>query len=258
MKAVVFALVFVCSLLLASATVPVPEHLLKEWSQFNADEKFYDQVDSFLEESSKASGDFQFKCETTCQLVQKSTGAPAAQATLLQTEEGVSQKQSIENAFYKNVDSFLQTEQSSGGDFEFKCETTCQLVQSDAAPATSAPATSTTSTPPHAAARAAAHNFLQTEAGLGTEARQQLQTEQKATAQTATSAQQTKDCYRLCLNPSMNPGCDAAASVVSLLQTGEMVEEELMRKNWSLGSGSGNCLNSCVHVCMAVHDSVRA
>jgi hypothetical protein len=233
---------------IASATAPIPNALLKEWSQFKADDQFYEQMDAFLEEKAQvgsAGGDFEFKCETTCQLVQKSTGAASA-ASLLQTEEGTKDK--VEDAFYKNVDSFLETQQTSaGGDFEFKCETTCQLVQKggDAAPA------------------AGTNNFLQTEAGLGSGAQQQLKVEQKATAQvqakaTAQSTSQQKDCYRLCLNPSMNPGCDAAANVVSLLETGTMTEEELVRKNWSLGSGAGNCLNSCVHVCMAVHDSVRA
>jgi len=251
MKAVVCLIALFCAC--ALATAPIPNALLKEWSQFKADDEFFNQMDAFLEERSQtgaAGGDFEFKCETTCQLVQKATGTPATNS-LLQTEEGTSQK-TMEDQFYKNVDSFLETSQTSaGGDFEFKCETTCQLVQKGADAA--APA----------AAAAAANNFLQTEAGLGSGAQQQMKAQQQATAQVQAKAQaqsttQQKDCYRLCLNPSMNPGCDAAANAVSMLELGTMTTEELYRKNWSLGSGTGNCLNSCVHVCMAVHDSVRA
>merc|ERR1712048_1364235 len=79
--------------------------------------------------------------------------------------------------------------------------------------------------------------------------------------QAKASLDAAKDCYRLCLNPSMNPGCDHAASVTSLLELGstthEKLGEELLadgNKNWSMGNGSGNCLNNCVHVCMAVKD----
>jgi len=235
-----------------SATVQVPPELLNEWSQFKADDEFFNQMDAFLETSSQsgqAGGDFEFKCETTCQLVQKNqqVEAPASHAahSLLETDEG--SKENIEEAFYRNVDSFLETESTqAGGDFEFKCETTCQLVQKNSAetaePAASGSSGSGSGSPTH---HNAVHNLLQTEAGVGTE----MGTE------TSAKAQQAKDCYRLCLNPSMNPGCDTAANAVSLLETGVATEAELMRKNWSLGSGSGNCLNSCVHVCMAVHDS---
>jgi hypothetical protein len=229
-----------CLSLAIVAKIEVPQHLLNEWAEF----KEGDDFDAFLEMGSKtadAGGDFEFKCETTCQLVQKSataaSGAPAAKAS-----------------------SFLETESTTsdaGGDFEFKCETTCQLVQKSA---TAGAATSAPSGASRAAAAAAAHNFLQTEAGLGVgeQAQQQVQQQQQEQVQVQTKAKtsQVKDCYRLCLNPSMNPGCDAASSVVSLLETGSTTEDEVVRKNWSLGSGSGNCLNSCVHVCMAVHDSV--
>jgi len=230
-----------CAVLLlacvAAAAVQIPSELLNEWSQFKADDEFYNQVDSFLQTETatgQAGGDFQFKCETTCQLVQKNPAAAAA--SLLQTGEG---SNDVEESFHKNMASFLETETNqAGGDFEFKCETTCQLVQ------TNTPAGTPSASARTNAANAASTSLLQTEEGVS----------MKATAQ----AQQAKDCYRLCLNPSMNPGCDAATQTVSLLETGVMTEEEMMRKNWSLGSGSGNCLNSCVHVCMAVHESVSA
>jgi hypothetical protein len=248
-------LVLACAV---SASVPIPSELLNEWSQFKADDEFYNQMDAFLETSAQtgqAGGDFEFKCETTCQLVQKNAPSDAsahASHNLIQTEEGI--KQNIEEAFHNTAQSFLETQAKTGqagGDFEFKCETTCQLVQKNTA-SESAPATPTR-------ANNAAHNaLLQTEAGVGSGI--QLEQKQTLSAQTATSAkaEQAKDCYRLCLNPSMNPGCDAAANVVSMLETGAMTEAELEKKNWSLGSGSGNCLNSCVHVCMAVHESVKA
>jgi len=237
-----------------SATIPVPNELLNEWSQFKASDEFYEKVDSFLETGAKtgqAGGDFEFKCETTCQLVQKNAVVAPSPASFIQTGEKVAQKE-IENAFYDKVQSFLETQSQTGqagGDFEFKCETTCQLVQTNTV--------ATPSTP--------TNTLLQTEAGLGNklEAQSQLQTQAQtelkatATSNTSSQSQQAKDCYRLCLNPAMNPGCDAAAHAVSLLETGIMTEAELSRKDWSLGSGSGNCLNSCVHVCMAVHDSTN-
>jgi len=177
-------------------------------------------------------------------------------------------------ADFQQDTSFLQTQSKTadaGGDFEFKCETTCQLVQKSATTGTTTPTTSTASgsggdfefkcettcqlVQKAPATAAPVNNFLQTEAGLEVQSQQKLEQQQQLQAKTEAQTQQVKDCYRLCLNPSMNPGCDVAASAVSLLETGTMTQEELMRKNWSLGSGSGNCLNSCVHVCMAVHDS---
>merc|ERR1712070_1182746 len=121
----------------------------------------------------------------------------------------------------------------------------------------------------HANAAAAAHSLLQTDAGKQEAPRIErpqmgLQNNLELEAQSKLSAAAAKDCYRLCLNPSMNPGCDQAASVVSLLELGSTTHEKLAddlvtskpNKNWSLGNGSGNCLNNCVHVCMAVKDPV--
>merc|ERR1712134_7511 len=117
MKLAVFlAVLGLCAIV--SATVPIPQELLNEWSTFNAEDEFFDQMDTFLETGAQTQdgGDFEFKCETTCQLVQKNAAVGAAHAhaaSLLQTEEGVGpagdvQKQ-VEDAFYKNMDSFLET-----------------------------------------------------------------------------------------------------------------------------------------------------
>lgn len=237
-------------------------------------------MNSFLETGTTTTGgDFEFKCETTCQLVQ-AAGAAAAHhahaASFLQTEEGVEAKaqqakqqqeadvsKQVEDAFYEKMDSFLETEakttaKTGGGDFEFKCETTCQLVQAAGAAAASK------------ASAAAANALLQTDSGSQQAPRIErpapemgLQNNLELEAQSKASTEAAKDCYRLCLNPSMNPGCDAAQSVVSLLEVGsttyddiaaEKVAENKGNKNWSLGNGSGNCLNNCVHVCMAVKD----
>jgi len=262
------------------ATAPIPENLLNEWSQFKADDDFYNEMSTFLETGSttQGGGDFEFKCETTCQLVQSGAAAAAAHHashaahSLLQTDEGVrtpeeDMSKGIEDAFYQKMDSFLETASTTaeGGDFEFKCETTCQLVQSSA----SANAASAS------ASHAAANSLLQTDAGITEEpmmnvrpsaaqlnrAGLQNNLELESQVQAKASMNAAKDCYRLCLNPSMNPGCDAAASVTSLLELGstthEKLGEELLadgNKNWSMGNGSGNCLNNCVHVCMAVKD----
>jgi len=207
-----------------------------------------------------------------------SSSAPHAHAhahhSFLQTEE-VEKPESqklIEEAFYAKMSQFLETQSKttdSGGDFEFKCDTSCQLVEQNSIPqsaTTGTQATSPTTGSPTTGSTGSSnngpHNFLETEAGLESEQKLEAQAQVQTTTTTTTTQsaqpvaqQQVKDCYRLCLNPSMNPGCDVASQAVSLLETGEMTEQELMRKNWSLGSGSGNCLNSCVHVCMAVHNS---
>lgn len=259
------------------ATAPIPQNLLNEWSQFKADDQFYDEMSTFLETGSttNGAGDFEFKCETTCQLVQSAAAASAhashAAASLLQTEEGVTtpeqdMSKGIEDAFYQKMDSFLETESTTegGGDFEFKCETTCQLVQASASASASK------------ASRAAANSLLQTEEGVAEPTmairpsaaqlnRAGLQNNLEV--ESGASLDAAKDCYRLCLNPSMNPGCDHAASVTSLLELGSTTHEKLGaellsrasaegNKNWSMGNGSGNCLNNCVHVCMAVKDPV--
>jgi len=273
-------LLFVCSTLCAAvlSSAPIPQHLLNEWSQFGADDEFYDEMNSFLETGTTTTGgDFEFKCETTCQLVSAAAGAGKSShanhaASFLQTEEGVEAKKAhqeadvskqVEDAFYEKMDSFLETEAKTGaktgaGDFEFKCETTCQLVQ--AAGNQNAHAS---------ASHAAANSLLQTDAGSQAPRIERpapemgLQNNLELEAQSKASTEAAKDCYRLCLNPSMNPGCDAAQSVVSLLElgsttydalAGEKVTENKGNKNWSLGNGSGNCLNNCVHVCMAVKD----
>merc|ERR1712048_352281 len=94
MKLVVVAL----CVALVHASVPIPNELLNEWSQLQADDQFYEQMDAFLQESAQvgqAGGDFEFKCETTCQLVQKNSAvggnaaAAAAAHSMLQTGEGV-------------------------------------------------------------------------------------------------------------------------------------------------------------------------
>jgi len=267
----------ICASVLSSA--PIPQHLLNEWSQFQADDEFYHEMNSFLETGSTTTGgDFEFKCETTCQLVQSAAAASAHAAhSLLQTDEGVNtakaQKEAdvskqVEDAFYSKMDSFLETESKTGaktqggGDFEFKCETTCQLVQTAGAAAASHANSA------HANAAAAAHSLLQTDAGKQEAPRIErpqmgLQNNLELEAQSKLSAAAAKDCYRLCLNPAMSPGCDQAASVVSLLEVGSTTYDDLAgeavstnagKKNWSLGNGSGNCLNNCVHVCMAVKD----
>lgn len=276
-------LLFVCSTLCAAvlSSAPIPQHLLNEWSQFGADDEFYDEMNSFLETGTTTTGgDFEFKCETTCQLVSTAAASGHASranhaASFLQTEEGVEAKKAqqeadvskqVEDAFYDKMDSFLETEakteaKTQGGDFEFKCETTCQLVQA----AGNAHASAS-----HAAANnAAANALLQTDSGLQAPRIERpapemgLQNNLELEAQSKASTEAAKDCYRLCLNPSMNPGCDTAQSVVSLLEVGSTTYEDLAgekvaenkgNKNWSLGNGSGNCLNNCVHVCMAVHD----
>merc|ERR1711998_392987 len=260
----VVCLALCAAVVVANATIP--QNLLNEWSQFKADDHFYDEMNSFLETgSTQGGGDFEFKCETTCQLVQSAnTNAAARHAahSLLQTDEGVAQRtaeqdmsKQVEDAFYSKMDSFLETSTTTteGGDFEFKCETTCQLVQ-------------TTSAANNAAASKASHaaaSLLQTDSGL-TDKRAALQNNLELEAGVAASTEAAKDCYRLCLNPSMNPGCDQAAATVSLLELGSTTHEKLAddlvtskpNRNWSLGNGSGNCLNNCVHVCMAVKDPV--
>merc|ERR1712185_47755 len=257
----------VCLALCAAVVVanaPIPQNLLNEWSQFKADDQFYDEMNSFLETgTTQGGGDFEFKCETTCQLVQSDGGGAAARSahSLLQTDEGVAAKRSaeedvsqqVQDAFYSKMDSFLETQTTttSGGDFEFKCETTCQLVQATAAANAAA----------SHASRAAANSLLQTDSGV-TDKRAALQNNLELEAGVSASTEAAKDCYRLCLNPSMNPGCDQAAATTSLLELGSTTHEKLAddivagnpNKNWSLGNGSGNCLNNCVHVCMAVKD----
>jgi len=265
-----------CAAVFSSA--PIPQHLLNEWSQFQADDEFYHEMNSFLETGSTTTGgDFEFKCETTCQLVQSATASAAhasraAAQSLLQTAEGVAGQKAqkevdvskqVEDAFYNKMDAFLETESkttskaTAGGDFEFKCETTCQLVQTTTAASKASAAN----------ANAHANSLIQTDAGKQEQPRVErssneagLQNNLELEAQSKAAA---KDCYRLCLNPSMNPGCDAASSVVSLLEIGTTTYEALAQdtlktggrsKNWSLGNGSGNCLNNCVHVCMAVKD----
>jgi hypothetical protein len=267
------ALVCLGLVVAASATQPIPQNLLNEWSQFQADDQFYDQMNSFLETGTHTGeGDFEFKCETTCQLVQAQGEAAAAAraSSYLETEEKVTtpeqdMSKKVEDAFYNKMDAFLETQSKTGakttegGDFEFKCETTCQLVQQSAA---------------SAASKAAANALIQTEEGSDDvnvaeeqvpriereedSLQENIQLEAGVEAKASAAKEAAKDCYRLCLNPSMNPGCDAAASVVSLLETGSTTMEELTddapNKNWSMGNGSGNCLNNCVHVCMAVKD----
>merc|ERR1711871_1259860 len=250
----------------ALAHQPIPQNLLNEWSQFQADDQFYDQLNSFLETGTHTGeGDFEFKCETTCQLVQAQGGAAAAAraSSYLETDAQVSPEQEmskkVEDAFYNKMDAFLETQSKTteGGDFEFKCETTCQLVQQQAAASKAS-----------AAASAAASALIQTEEGSEAQVpriereedglQENIELEAGVEAKASAAKEAAKDCYRLCLNPSMNPGCDAAASVVSLLETGSTTIEELTddapNKNWSMGNGSGNCLNNCVHVCMAVKD----
>merc|ERR1711871_1876696 len=143
----------------ALAHQPIPQNLLNEWSQFQADDQFYDQMNSFLETGTHTGeGDFEFKCETTCQLVQAQGEAAAARASSYLEEQSVESDMSkkVENAFYDKMDAFLETQSKTteGGDFEFKCETTCQLVQQQAAAAKAS-----------AAARAAASALIQTEEG---------------------------------------------------------------------------------------------
>merc|ERR1719199_2441008 len=84
-----------------------------------------------------------------------------------------------------------------GGDFEFKCETTCQLVKKAAAGAASAGGMG-----PTVENNAAAAGGMGPAMGV-------------APAQPGDAGQggsQTKECYRLCLNPKLNPGCSVAIS----------------------------------------------
>jgi len=274
-------IIALCFFVSSCQNFSLSDETMNEYSKFTASEDFYDKVGAFLETGTADNGGFQFKCLTGCQLVQKnamvSGGSSAAASkakanhaahhSLLQTEEGTNSRQEntkeiIENAFYGKMSEFLETQSKTrdGGDYEFKCDTSCQLVEQNTAPTTptsssssaSTSSSSSTNVPPHNVA----HNFLETQSGLGVEQKLETQEQVQAQAQVqqVSGQDKAKDCYRLCLNPSMNPGCD----VVSLLQTGEMTEEELTRKNWSIGSGSGNCLNSCVHVCMAVHNNIAS
>eukprot|EP00298_Acanthocystis_sp_HF-20_P003548 c13889_g1_i1.p1 GENE.c13889_g1_i1~~c13889_g1_i1.p1 ORF type:complete len:272 (-),score=122.71 c13889_g1_i1:51-866(-) len=268
MKGMIFVSLFL-SLVVCVFSFQLSDGVMNEFSKFSASDEFYEKMDSFLETGTSESGGFQFKCVTSCQLVQKNalvsgSGSPLAHS-LLQTEEGSDTQKLIESAFYEKMTEFLETQSKTtdaGGDFEFKCDTSCQLVEQNTVPINNTtPSTPSTPKASSAASNHAAHNFLQTEAGSSLEqklgAQTQLQVEAQAEAQAqAQPTAQVKDCYRLCLNPSMNPGCDVASNAVSLLETGETTELEVMRKNWSLGSGSGNCLNSCVHVCMAVHENI--
>merc|ERR1712066_1099022 len=104
----------VCFALFAAglSSAPIPQHLLSEWSQFQADDEFYNEMNSFLETGSTTTGgDFEFKCETTCQLVQAAAASHAANS-FLQTDEGVAtqkaQKEAdvskqVEDAFYEKM-----------------------------------------------------------------------------------------------------------------------------------------------------------
>merc|ERR1712072_92614 len=119
----------VCFFALASANdVEVPKELLDQWSSFSASDDFYDGFETAMLE----------------------TGAMDA----------------------------------PGGDFEFKCETTCQLVKKTSTAGGSGPAIDTA-----AAAGGAGPAMAQGGGGGGGN---------------------VKECYRLCLNPRMNPGCSVA------------------------------------------------
>merc|ERR1711988_638896 len=90
-------------------------------------------------------GDFEFKCETTCQLVKK-VSASAAASSFMELEQETqflrSENERLSNkldAIHRGDTSFLETaSQQTGGDFEFKCETTCQLVKKVSAGAAAA------------------------------------------------------------------------------------------------------------------------
>merc|ERR1711998_332037 len=91
----VVCLALCAAVVVANATIP--QNLLNEWSQFKADDQFYDEMNSFLKTgTTQGGGDFEFKCETTCQLVQSDGGGAAARSahSLLQTDEGVAAKRS--------------------------------------------------------------------------------------------------------------------------------------------------------------------
>merc|ERR1712167_82410 len=63
---------------------------------------------------------------------------------------------------------------------------------------------------------------------------------------------QVKECYRLCLNPKMNPGCSVAISS-SFAETGASPQTG---SDWALDNDA-NCLANCVRVCVNVHSMVQ-
>eukprot|EP00300_Choanocystis_sp_HF-7_P033216 c45515_g1_i1.p1 GENE.c45515_g1_i1~~c45515_g1_i1.p1 ORF type:complete len:152 (+),score=29.19 c45515_g1_i1:32-487(+) len=119
--------------------------------------------------------------------------------------------------------SFLETN-SGSGDFEFKCETTCQLVQSNAASEASK-----------------ASSFLQVDSNVD---KSVLPLDPNSNA----APPKTQECYSLCLNPKVNGGCDAGA--VALLEIQAASSEQLRAQS------TADCLNSCVRVCMAVQEEI--
>merc|ERR1711988_107323 len=68
-----------------------------------------------------------------------------------------------------------------------------------------------------------------------------------------------KECYRLCLNPKMNPGCSVSIGAASSSSAASMLEVESKQadpSNWALDKDS-NCLANCVRVCVNVHSMVQ-
>merc|ERR1712072_41455 len=72
----------------------------------------------------------------------------------------------------------------------------------------------------------------------------------------SSSGSNVKECYRLCLNPKMNPGCSVAvgsSSASSSTSSGSsFVETESQPQaggDWALDQNS-DCLANCVRVCV--------
>merc|ERR1712226_1458529 len=151
-----------------------------------------------------AGNDYQFNCETTCELVEEVSAS------------GKVKKASL--------------------DFDFGCGTTCQLVVMNAGQSQAVHMDAT-----HAA-------FLE----LGSLASPQADVKVVGMESPKNETKHTA-CYRLCLNPQTNSQCQRAAQHVALIQMGEMSEAELMEGlmphlQTQAGEG-GDCLATCVRVC---------
>merc|ERR1719199_447417 len=170
----------VCFFALASANdVEAPKELLDQWSSFSASDDFYDGFETAMLETGAMDapgGDFEFKCETTCQLVKKAAAAAGGMGPMIENNAA-----------------------AAGG----------------MGPAMGAP-------PAQA----------QQEGGS-----------------------QTKECYRLCLNPKLNPGCSVAISTGAASFT-ETSSKPGDGTDWALDQDA-NCLANCVRVCVNVHNMVQ-
>merc|ERR1711965_927996 len=194
--------------------------------------------------------DYEFKCETTCELEEAATAASRA-----------AKRSNAKQDFL---------------DFSFMCRTTCQLVAktggsagtathmaflelgSFASPQSTREQTIDEGTPIKLDGVDVASQENATVASSNSPPNPAQQAwkrylDKNNLQAKASSTFNMTGCYRLCLNPKTNAQCQRSAQHVALIQMGEMSQEELMASlephlDTEAGKG-GDCLATCVRVC---------